>query len=183
MNRRELGRARVPPCTWLRSPAWPATQARLHHPRILPPLEPGSTGERLYYTMPFVEQGSTSDRKISCSRRLGTRSWQTSASRTPSRAVVETSPAAIGSPRPASLWALPAYMSPEQPAGDEVVDGHTDQYALTNRHIEPMHPRRPPIAAGGRGSRPIDWPYSSQGRRHVGCRPPAPSLRAPGNLA
>jgi serine/threonine-protein kinase len=38
------------------------TQARLHHPHILPLFDSGSTGERLYYSMPFVEQGSLRDR-------------------------------------------------------------------------------------------------------------------------
>jgi serine/threonine-protein kinase len=34
------------------------TQARLHHPHILPLFDSGSAAGRLYYTMPYVEAGS-----------------------------------------------------------------------------------------------------------------------------
>jgi eukaryotic-like serine/threonine-protein kinase len=38
------------------------TQARLHHPHILPLFDSGSAAERLYYVMPYVEPGSLRDR-------------------------------------------------------------------------------------------------------------------------
>src|SRR5918993_4916803 len=38
------------------------TQARLHHPHILPLFDSGSAGGRLFCTMPYVEGGSLRDR-------------------------------------------------------------------------------------------------------------------------
>jgi eukaryotic-like serine/threonine-protein kinase len=38
------------------------TQARLHHPHILPLFDSGSAAARLYYVMPYVETGSLRDR-------------------------------------------------------------------------------------------------------------------------
>ena len=38
------------------------TQARLHHPHILPLFDSGSAAGRLYYVMPYVETGSLRDR-------------------------------------------------------------------------------------------------------------------------
>src|SRR5215218_2018284 len=38
------------------------TQARLHHPHVLPLFDSGSAAGRLYYTMPYVESGSLRDR-------------------------------------------------------------------------------------------------------------------------
>src|ERR687890_472497 len=38
------------------------TQARLHHPHILPLFDSGSAAGRLYYTMPHIEAGSLRDR-------------------------------------------------------------------------------------------------------------------------
>jgi serine/threonine protein kinase/tetratricopeptide (TPR) repeat protein len=38
------------------------TQARLHHPHILPLFDSGAAAGRLYYTMPYIESGSLRDR-------------------------------------------------------------------------------------------------------------------------
>ena len=46
------------------------TQARLHHPHILPLFDSGSAAGRLYYVMPYVETGSLRDR-LRAQGRLG----------------------------------------------------------------------------------------------------------------
>jgi serine/threonine protein kinase len=144
------------------------TQARLHHPHILPLFDSGSTGERLYYTMPFVEQGSLRDRLtrtgplgLGAVRQLGSEVASAlgyahalgivhrdlkpeNIMLSPSGhailadfgiayAIESNSGDVAGHGRLTETGVTlgtPAYMSPEQAAGDEVVDGHTDQYAL-----------------------------------------------------
>jgi TolB-like protein/tRNA A-37 threonylcarbamoyl transferase component Bud32/Tfp pilus assembly protein PilF len=144
------------------------TQARLHHPHILPLFDSGSTGERLYYTMPFVEQGSLRDRlkrtgplSLEAVRQLGlevasalgyahahgivhrdlkpenimlSQSGHAILADFGIAYAIESSSAdGAGGGRITETGVTlgtPVYMSPEQAAGDEVVDGNTDQYAL-----------------------------------------------------
>ena len=49
------------------------TQARLHHPHILPLFDSGSAAGRLYYVMPYVETGSLRDRLRGPGRLVGCR--------------------------------------------------------------------------------------------------------------
>ncbi len=147
------------------------THARLHHPLILPLFDSGSVGDRLFYTMPYVEAGSLRDRL----RRRGRLELEEVA-----RLAGEVA-SALGyahaqglihrdlkpenimiSPTGEAILAdfgiayalengtdgqrgngaggritetgvtvgTPAYMSPEQAAGEEKLDGRSDQYSL-----------------------------------------------------
>ena len=147
------------------------TQARLHHPHILPLFDSGTAAGRLYYTMPYVEAGSLRDRL----RRVGRIDVSTSVQLATEVASALAYAHALGvihrdlkpenvmlSPTGQAILAdfgiayaleeetadsgeitpsgrltetgvtvgTPAYMSPEQAAGDEALTGRSDQYAL-----------------------------------------------------
>jgi eukaryotic-like serine/threonine-protein kinase len=146
------------------------TQAKLHHPHILPLFDSGTAAGRLFYTMPHVAAGSLRD----WLKRAGTLEVSTAAQRATEVASAlayahtlgvihrELKPANVMiSPTGQAILAdfgiayaveegvattgdtpsgrltetgitvgTPAYMSPEQAAGDEALTGRSDQYAL-----------------------------------------------------
>jgi eukaryotic-like serine/threonine-protein kinase len=139
------------------------TQARLHHPHILPLFDSGSAAARLYYVMPYVETGSLRDR-LRGQGRLGVgaavqvgREVASALSYAHALGVIhrDLKPENIlFSPMGHAILAdfgiayalegaagqrltetgvavgTPVYMSPEQSAGDETLDGRSDQYEL-----------------------------------------------------
>ena len=162
------------------------TQARLHHPNILPLFDSGSCGGGagpvlLWYTMPYVESGSLRDRL----RREGRLPVETAvqlASQVaaalsyahalgvvhrdikPENILLSVSghalladfgiahavdDAAPGATRRLTETGValgtPAYMSPEQSAGDEPVDARSDLYSLAGVLFE-MLAGAPPFA-------------------------------------
>jgi serine/threonine-protein kinase len=146
------------------------TQARLHHPHILPLYDSGTAAGRLYYSMPYVAAGTLRDwlkragrLEVPTAVQLATEvasalayahalgvihrdlkpenvmisptgqailadfgiayavdEGVASSGDTPSGRLTETG-ITVGTP---------AYMSPEQAAGDEALTGRSDQYAL-----------------------------------------------------
>jgi TolB-like protein/Flp pilus assembly protein TadD/tRNA A-37 threonylcarbamoyl transferase component Bud32 len=141
------------------------TQARLHHPHILPLFDSGSAAGQLYYVMPYVETGTLRERltrqgplSVVAAVQLG-REVASALAYAHALGVVHRdlkpenivfSPmghailadfgiayavdSAAGSGRRLTETGVavgtPVYMSPEQSAGDELVDGRTDQYSL-----------------------------------------------------
>ena len=139
------------------------TQARLHHPHILPLFDSGSAAERLYYVMPYVETGSLRDRlraqgrlEVEAAVQVG-REVASALSYAHALGVIhrDLKPENIVfSPMGHAILAdfgiayalegaagqrltetgvaigTPVYMSPEQSAGDETLDGRSDQYEL-----------------------------------------------------
>jgi TolB-like protein/Flp pilus assembly protein TadD/tRNA A-37 threonylcarbamoyl transferase component Bud32 len=142
------------------------TQARLHHPHILPLFDSGSAAGQLYYVMPYVETGTLRERlmrqgplSVAAAVQLG-REVASALAYAHALGVVHRdlkpenivfSPmghailadfgiayavdsAAAGAGRRLTETGVavgtPVYMSPEQSAGDELVDGRTDQYSL-----------------------------------------------------
>jgi serine/threonine protein kinase/Flp pilus assembly protein TadD len=147
------------------------THARLHHPHILPLFDSGTAGDRLFYTMPYVEAGSLRDRLHRRGRlqlEEVTRLADEVASALgyahahgvihrdlkPENIMISPTGEAIladfgiayalesGADGQRGSGAgdritetgvtvgTPAYMSPEQAAGEERLDGRSDQYAL-----------------------------------------------------
>ncbi len=147
------------------------TQARLHHPHILPLFDSGTAAGRLYYTMPYVEAGSLRDRlrrvtrlDLATSVQLATEVASALAyahalgvihrDLKPENVMLSPTGQAIladfgiayaleeetgdsGEVTPSGRLTetgvtvgTPAYMSPEQAAGDEALTGRSDQYAL-----------------------------------------------------
>ncbi|HUR95272.1 MAG TPA: serine/threonine-protein kinase, partial [Gemmatimonadales bacterium] len=142
------------------------TQARMHHPHILPLFDSGLAAGQLYYVMPYVEPGSLRDRlarrgpcEVAEVVQLG-REVASALSYAHALGVIhrDLKPENIVfSPTGHAILAdfgiayavddalagangrltqtgvavgTPVYMSPEQSAGDELVDGRTDQYSL-----------------------------------------------------
>jgi TolB-like protein/Flp pilus assembly protein TadD/tRNA A-37 threonylcarbamoyl transferase component Bud32 len=142
------------------------TQARLHHPHILPLFDSGSAAGQLYYVMPYVETGTLRERlmrqgplSVPAAVQLG-RDVASALAYAHALGVVhrdlkpenivfspmghailadfgiayavDTATAGAGKRLTETGVAVgtPVYMSPEQSAGDELVDGRTDQYAL-----------------------------------------------------
>jgi eukaryotic-like serine/threonine-protein kinase len=141
------------------------TQARLHHPHILPLFDSGSAAGQLYYVMPYVETGTLRERlmrqgplSVAAAVQLG-REVASALAYAHALGVVHRdlkpenivfSPMghailadfgiayavdnAAGSGKRLTETGVavgtPVYMSPEQSAGDELVDGRTDQYSL-----------------------------------------------------
>ena len=142
------------------------TQARLHHPHILPLFDSGSAAGQLYYVMPYVETGTLRERlrrqgplSVAAAVQLG-REVASALAYAHALGVVHRdlkpenivfspmghailadfgiayavdSTTAGGGPRLTETGVAvgtPVYMSPEQSAGDELVDGRTDQYSL-----------------------------------------------------
>jgi TolB-like protein/Flp pilus assembly protein TadD/tRNA A-37 threonylcarbamoyl transferase component Bud32 len=142
------------------------TQARLHHPHILPLFDSGSAAGQLYYVMPYVETGTLRERlqrqgplSVTAAVQLG-REVASALAYAHALGVVHRdlkpenivfspmghailadfgiayavdSGAAGSGPRLTETGVAvgtPVYMSPEQSAGDELVDGRTDQYSL-----------------------------------------------------
>jgi serine/threonine-protein kinase len=166
------------------------TQARLHHPHILPLFDSGTAGGRLYYTMPYVAAGTLRDRlrvagrldvgpavqlslevasALAYAHRLGVihrdlkpenvmlsptgqailadfgiayavEEGMDTSGDTPSGRLTETG-ITVGTP---------AYMSPEQAAGDEALTGRSDQYALAALLYEMLAGRPPFTGANAR---------------------------------
>lgn len=146
------------------------TQARLHHPHILPLFDSGSAAGRLYYTMPYIEAGTLRDRLRRTGRVEVAAAVQVAAEVASALAYahalgvihrdlkpenVMLSPTgqailadfgiayaveegSVGADNASSgrltetgiTVGTPAYMSPEQAAGDETLTGRSDQYAL-----------------------------------------------------
>ena len=142
------------------------TQARLHHPHILPLFDSGSAAGQLYYVMPYVETGTLRERlqrqgplSVPAAVQLGRDVASAMAyahalgvvhrDLKPENIVfspmghailadfgiayaVDSAAAGAGGRLTESGVAVgtPVYMSPEQSAGDELVDGRTDQYSL-----------------------------------------------------
>ena len=147
------------------------TQARLHHPHILPLFDSGVAADRLYYSMPYVEAGSLRDRLRRAGRldvgpavQLATEVASALAyahalgvihrDLKPENVMISPTGQAIladfgiayaldepagdaGEITPSGRLTetgvtvgTPAYMSPEQAAGDEALTGRSDQYAL-----------------------------------------------------
>ena len=141
------------------------TQARLHHPHILPLFDSGSAAGRLYYVMPYVETGSLRDRlrgpgrlSVGAAVQVG-REVASALSYAHALGVLhrDLKPENIVfSPMGHAILAdfgiayaldgaasgrltetgvavgTPVYMSPEQSAGDETLDGRSDQYELAS---------------------------------------------------
>jgi TolB-like protein/Flp pilus assembly protein TadD/tRNA A-37 threonylcarbamoyl transferase component Bud32 len=142
------------------------TQARLHHPHILPLFDSGSAAGRLYYVMPYVETGTLRERlqrqgplSVAAAVQLGREVASAMAyahalgvvhrDLKPENIVfspmghailadfgiayaVDSTPSGPGGRLTETGVAIgtPVYMSPEQSAGDELVDGRSDQYSL-----------------------------------------------------
>jgi serine/threonine protein kinase len=142
------------------------TQARLHHPHILPLFDSGSAAGQLYYVMPYVETGTLRERlirqgplSVPAAVQLGREVASALAyahalgvvhrDLKPENIVfspmghailadfgiayaVDSAAAGAGGRLTETGVAVgtPVYMSPEQSAGDELVDGRTDQYSL-----------------------------------------------------
>jgi TolB-like protein/tRNA A-37 threonylcarbamoyl transferase component Bud32/Tfp pilus assembly protein PilF len=149
------------------------TQARLHHPHILPLFDSGSAviddaeGRRLFYVMPYVESGTLRDRlsrhgplTVPAAVKLASEVASALAyahalgvihrDLKPENILLSVSGHALltdfgiayaveeglgqGSAQRLTETGVtlgtPAYMSPEQGAGDEVVDARSDIYAL-----------------------------------------------------
>ena len=140
------------------------TQARLHHPHILPVFDSGVAAGHLYYVMPHVETGTLQDRlerqgplAIGAAVQVG-REVASALSYAHALGVIhrDLKPENIVfSPMGHAILAdfgiavaldnttanprltetgvavgTPVYMSPEQSAGDEALDGRSDQYSL-----------------------------------------------------
>jgi eukaryotic-like serine/threonine-protein kinase len=140
------------------------TQARLHHPHILPVFDSGVAAGQLYYVMPHVETGTLQDRlerhgplttavAVQVAREVASALSYAHAlgvihrDLKPENIVFSPVGHAIladfgiavaldsttGSPRLTETGVAvgtPVYMSPEQSAGDELLDGRSDQYSL-----------------------------------------------------
>src|SRR5512134_658924 len=167
------------------------TQARLHHPHILPLFDSGSAAGRLYYTMPYVEAGSLRDRlrrvtrmDVPASVQLATEVASALAyahalgvihrDLKPENVMLSPTGQAIladfgiayaleeqisdsGEVTPSGRLTetgvtvgTPAYMSPEQAAGDEALTGRSDQYALAALLYEMLAGRPPFIGPNAR---------------------------------
>jgi eukaryotic-like serine/threonine-protein kinase len=147
------------------------TQARLHHPHILPLFDSGSAAARLYYVMPYVETGSLRDR-LRGQGRLGVgaavqvgREVASALSYAHALGVIHRDVKPENILLSSTGFALltdfgiahavdsatnqrltesgvtlgtPAYMSPEQSAGDEIVDARSDLYSLATVLYEAM---------------------------------------------
>jgi eukaryotic-like serine/threonine-protein kinase len=160
------------------------TQARLHHPHILPLFDSGTAAGRLYYTMPHVAAGSLRDRLRQAGRLEVSTAVQLAAEVASALAyahalgvihrdlkpenvmlsptgqailadfgiayaVEEGTPITGDTPsgrltETGITVGTPAYMSPEQAAGDEALTGRSDQYALAALVYE-MLAGRPPF--------------------------------------
>ena len=142
------------------------TQARLHHPHILPLFDSGIAAGQLYYVMPHVETGTLRERlqregplSVAAVVQLG-REVSSALAYAHALGVVHrdlkpenivfspvghailagfgiayavdtaTSGSGVRLTETGVALGTPVYMSPEQSAGDELVDGRTDQYAL-----------------------------------------------------
>jgi len=138
------------------------TTAALHHPHILPLYDSGSSGEVLYYVMPFVEGESLRDR-LNREKQLPiddalqiAREVSDALSYAHSRGIIHRdikpenimlegghamvadfgiarAVSAAGSDsltQTGTSVGTPAYMSPEQAAGQQDLDGRSDLYAL-----------------------------------------------------
>jgi serine/threonine-protein kinase len=159
------------------------TQARLHHPHILPLFDSGSAAERLYYVMPYVEPGSLRDR-LRGQGRLGVaaavqvgREVASALSYAHALGVIHRDVKPENILLSSTGFALltdfgiahavdsatnqrltesgvtlgtPAYMSPEQSAGDELVDARSDVYSLATVLYEAMAGCPPFEGAGAR---------------------------------
>ena len=162
------------------------TQARLHHPHILPLFDSGSAqvddgeGGRLFYVMPYVESGSLRDRltrhgplslpdTVKLAREVASALAYAHALGVIHRDLkpenillsvsghalltdfgiayaVEENRGSLGGQRLTETGVTlgtPAYMSPEQSAGDEVVDARSDVYSLGTVLWEALAGRAP----------------------------------------
>ena len=159
------------------------TQARLHHPHILPLFDSGSAAGRLYYVMPYVETGSLRDRlrgpgrlSVGAAVQVG-REVASALSYAHALGVIhrDLKPEnilisstgfalltdfgiayAVDSATNQRLTesgvtlGTPAYMSPEQSAGDEIVDARSDLYSLATVLYEVITGRPPFEGANAR---------------------------------
>ena len=159
------------------------TQARLHHPHILPLFDSGSAAGRLYYVMPYVETGSLRDRLrgqgrlgVGAAVQLG-REVASALSYAHALGVIHRDLKPENILLSSTGYALltdfgiayavdnatnqrltesgvtlgtPAYMSPEQSAGDEIVDARSDLYSLATVLYETLAGRPPFEAANAR---------------------------------
>ncbi len=159
------------------------TQARLHHPHILPLFDSGSAAGRLYYVMPYVETGSLRDRlrgpgrlSVGAAVQVG-REVASALSYAHALGVIhrDLKPEnilisstgfalltdfgiayAVDSATNQRLTesgvtlGTPAYMSPEQSAGDEIVDARSDLYSLATVLYEAITGRPPFEGANAR---------------------------------
>ncbi|HUR94206.1 MAG TPA: serine/threonine-protein kinase, partial [Gemmatimonadales bacterium] len=153
------------------------TQARLHHPHILPVFDSGEAAGHLYYVMPHVETGSLRDRlgrgplgvaaAVQLSREVASALTYAHALGVIHRdikpenillsvtghalltdfgiayAVDDHGEVARRLTETGVTLGTPAYMSPEQSAGDEIVEARSDVYALAVVIYEALAGRPP----------------------------------------